>query len=78
MTDKLESRKAAARQWFEKLRDEICASFESIEHEAIGENIFAEMTPGSFEQKVLDPSNARRGYRPRWRWCYVRNAGPGI
>ena len=51
MTDKLESRKAAARQWFEKLRDEICASFESIEHEAIGENIFAEMTPGSFEQK---------------------------
>ena len=41
MTDQLESRKAAARQWFEKLRDEICASFESIEHEAIGENIFA-------------------------------------
>ena len=43
MTDKLESRKAAARQWFEKLRDEICASFESIEHEAIGENVFSKI-----------------------------------
>ncbi len=50
MADQLESRKTSARQWFEKLRDEICASFDSIEKEAAGENVFAKMTPGSFEQ----------------------------
>ena len=64
MTDKLKSRKAAARQWFEKLRDEICASFESIEHEAIGENIFAEMTPGSFEQSP-GPVQRKTGIPPK-------------
>ena len=31
MTDKLESRKAAARQWFEKLRDQLVLSLEKIE-----------------------------------------------
>lgn len=30
----LDSEQAAARQWFESLRDRICAEFEAIEHEA--------------------------------------------
>ncbi len=32
----LERRKQAARHWFEALRDEICAAFESVEDEAAG------------------------------------------
>ena len=30
----IEDRKARARQWFERLRDEICAAFEKLEQDA--------------------------------------------
>jgi coproporphyrinogen III oxidase len=46
-------RKAAARGWFESLRDQICAAFEAIEDEANGP-YFAETdaaTPGRFTRK---------------------------
>lgn len=37
MTDQLSARQAAARQWFEQLRDRICASLEDIEAGAVFE-----------------------------------------
>ncbi len=51
--DEILRRKAAARAWFESLRDQICAAFESIEDEATGP-YFAEApagTPGRFIRK---------------------------
>jgi coproporphyrinogen III oxidase len=43
MTSSLEQRKAAARTWFEKLRDGLCAEFERLEDELGGED-----PPGRF------------------------------
>jgi coproporphyrinogen III oxidase len=34
--EEMERRKQAARQWFESLRDQICAAFETVEDEAVG------------------------------------------
>ena len=47
-----EDRKARAAQWFEELRDRICAAFEAIEDELAGVNAarFAEVPPGRFER----------------------------
>jgi coproporphyrinogen III oxidase len=47
MTSSLEKRKAAARAWFEKLCDELCAEFESLEDELGGSD-----APGRFARKV--------------------------
>ncbi|MET0372817.1 MAG: oxygen-dependent coproporphyrinogen oxidase [Rhizorhabdus sp.] len=41
MTMTLDSQQAAARHWFESLRDRICAAFETIEREAGGDAVFA-------------------------------------
>ena len=49
MTETLEERKAAARAWFESLRDRICAEFERLEDEAPAE--LYGPTPGRFELK---------------------------
>ena len=43
------TRKDEARQWFEALRDRICAEFENIEGELIGTH--HELPPGRFERK---------------------------
>jgi len=43
-----EERKARAKAWFESLRDEICAAFETIE----AEGAFGDRPPGRFERKV--------------------------
>ncbi|MDG2520001.1 oxygen-dependent coproporphyrinogen oxidase [Caulobacter segnis] len=48
-TDLLDTRKALAQQWFETLRDRICAEFERLEEEAPAELYAGE--PGRFEKK---------------------------
>jgi coproporphyrinogen III oxidase len=47
--DLLDTRKALAQQWFETLRDRICAEFERLEEEAPAELYAGE--PGRFEKK---------------------------
>jgi len=49
MTD-ISHHKEAARQWFEALRDRICAEFEKIEGELAGTH--REMPPGRFERQA--------------------------
>ncbi len=45
--------KKRAANWFEELRNRICAAFESLEDELEGENAarFAAVAPGRFERK---------------------------
>jgi coproporphyrinogen III oxidase len=48
-----EPQRAAARAWFESLRDRICAAFERIEDDYAGA-AHAELAPGRFERKPWD------------------------
>ncbi|MFY8210334.1 MAG: oxygen-dependent coproporphyrinogen oxidase, partial [Caulobacter sp.] len=48
----LDSQKAAARAWFESLRDQICAAFEQLEDEAPAD--LYPGAPGRFEKKAWD------------------------
>jgi len=63
MTDEAETeaRKARAAAWFEKLRDRICAAFETLEDELAGENAarFAAVPPGRFQRKAWERSDQR-------------------
>ncbi|MEX0922182.1 MAG: oxygen-dependent coproporphyrinogen oxidase [Rhodovibrionaceae bacterium] len=52
MTDDSDARKARAQAWFESLRDEICAAFETLEDELAGS--FAERPAGRFQRKPWD------------------------
>lgn len=47
---RLAERKAAARAWFELLRDRLCFAFEAIEDELSGTH--SELPPGRFERKA--------------------------
>jgi coproporphyrinogen III oxidase len=44
----LDARKAAARRWFETLRDDICAAFEALEDSLPAEGPLSERAPGRF------------------------------
>jgi coproporphyrinogen III oxidase len=52
----LDARKTLARTWFERLRDEICASYEAIEDAVAGPNESTDpdlgLPPGRFERKA--------------------------
>lgn len=50
MTDKLEEKKKQASEWFNKLRSDICAEFETIETELDG-TPKADLSAGTFERK---------------------------
>jgi coproporphyrinogen III oxidase len=50
----LEHRKAVARGWFERLRDDICAALESLEDGLPTGAPFADRTPGRFKRTPWD------------------------
>ena len=47
----IKEQKKIARTWFEKLRDEICIIFESIENDVEGADDIMAMSPGHFDRK---------------------------
>jgi len=61
MTSKLspQDMQSKASQWFKDLRDQICASFESIEDDATGP--FSDLAAGRFERKDWDRENQTDG-----------------
>jgi len=56
----LDDQQQAARDWFESLRDRICAEFESIEREADSDAAFA-FTPWEREDASGGPGGAKNG-----------------
>src|SRR5688572_19146895 len=60
MTDWTDST-AAARTWFETLRDRICSAFEAIEHEAGGDAVFEYTAWDRAEAGNADPGGGVRG-----------------
>ena len=57
----LENRQAVARAWFERLRDEICASYEKLEDDLTGPNESSALPPGRFQQTPWQRPPERRG-----------------
>lgn len=56
----LEPQKAKARQWFETLRDDICASFETLEDD-LSETALAENPAGRFERTPWEREDGKGG-----------------
>ncbi|MFP4269050.1 MAG: oxygen-dependent coproporphyrinogen oxidase [Alphaproteobacteria bacterium] len=56
----VETRKEAARRWFETLRDRICAAFEALE-DAVDQPATAALAPGRFARRPWDRSGGGGG-----------------
>jgi coproporphyrinogen III oxidase len=52
--DELDARKAAAQQWFERLRDDICAAFEGLEDALPASAPHGDLPPGRFVREPWD------------------------
>lgn len=75
----IKEQKEIARSWFEKLRDEICIVFESIENDVEGANEIMAMSPGHFKRKNWErPEGLKNGVVASCQLCmdaYLKKSG---
>ena len=62
-TDEIEHRKAGARAWFERLRDDICAAFEAMEDALPAGAPFADRAAGRFVRTPWSRTDHTGAYR---------------
>ncbi len=74
-TATLEDRKARARAWFERLRDDICAAFEAVEDALPADAPFADRAPGRFVRTPWQRTDHGRAGRRR---RHVDDARPRV
>jgi coproporphyrinogen III oxidase len=72
-----ETRRAAARNWFETLRDRICAAFEEIEDE-LADGPHAGLAPGRFARKAWDRAGGGGGVMATMRGRVFEKVGVNV
>jgi coproporphyrinogen III oxidase len=72
-----ETRRAAARNWFESLRDRICAAFEEIEDE-LADGPHAGLAPGRFARKAWDRAGGGGGVMATMRGRVFEKVGVNV
>ena len=78
MTDPTsETRRAAARNWFESLRDRICDAFEEIEDE-LADGPHAGLAPGRFARKAWDRAGGGGGVMATMRGRVFEKVGVNV
>jgi coproporphyrinogen III oxidase len=72
-----ETRRAAARNWFESLRDRICDAFEEIEDE-LADGPHAGLAPGRFARKAWDRAGGGGGVMATMRGRVFEKVGVNV